>query len=172
MEKIPQNLIRVGVVDVGKKNRGDLFMLYDSHLEYSLISKDEFESNLELIASGDAKIINSIKIFLKNKNTNEIRMAICNTERDELSNYNLKEWQILVKYYIKRIKVYDPYKFHFQEIGDAYYIYNLGYLYISDFYKAFEPKEDIKIKELFIEYDKKYTTMMVPFTDDEFLISK
>lgn len=72
---------------------------------------------------------------------------------------------------IDKIKIFNPYKFHFQEIGNAYYIYDLGYFYISDFYKDFKPFKNEKVYSLFIEYDKKYHNIKFPFKDDEYLIS-
>lgn len=72
---------------------------------------------------------------------------------------------------IDKIKIFNPYKFHFQEIGNAYYIYDLGYFYISDFYKDFKHFKNEKVYSLFIEYDKKYHNIKFPFKDDEYLIS-
>lgn len=147
-------------------------MLYDEHLEYSVISKEEFESNLELVSDNEAKIVNSIIIFCKNKKSNEIKKFIYNDEKNDLFYYDSNNWEILVKYYIKYIKVFNPYKFHFQEIGSACYIYKLGYFYISDFYKDFKPSKNEKIYNIFTEYDRNYHNIEIPFTDEEFLSSK
>lgn len=145
-------------------------MLYDEHLEYEKISEEEYNFNLEDITNKDAKLINSIIVFCKNIRTKEIKKFEINAEKNEMKNCNLDEWQILVKYYIQRIKQNNIYKFHCQEIGEAYYIYGLGYFYISDFYKDMKPKLNQEIRDLFVEYDKNYHIMTIPFSDEDFII--
>lgn len=145
-------------------------MLYDEHLEYEKISEEEYNFNLEDITNKDAKLINSIIVFCKNIRTKEIKKFEINAEKNEMKNCNLDEWEILVKYYIQRIKQNNIYKFHCQEIGEAYYIYGLGYFYISDFYKDMKPKLNQEIRELFVEYDKNYHLMTIPFSDEDFII--
>ncbi len=145
-------------------------MLYDEHLEYEKISEEEYNFNLEYVTNKDAKLINSIIVFCKNIRTNEIKKFEINAEKNEMKNCNLDEWEILVKYYIQRIKQNNIYKFHCQEIGEAYYIYGLGYFYISDFYKDMKPKLNQEIRELFVEYDKNYHIMTIPFSDEDFII--
>lgn len=147
-------------------------MLYDEHLEYSAISKNEYDSNLEFVSTGDAKVIRSIILFCKNKNTNEVKKITYDCEKKNFMNCNFDDWEIIVKYYVECIKIFNPYKFHFQEIGNAYYIYGLGYFYISDFYKDLKPLKNEKVYNLFIEYDKKYNDIIFPFKDEEFLIFK
>ena len=145
-------------------------MLYDEHLEYEKISEEEYNFNLEDITNKDAKLINSIIVFCKNIRTKEIKKFEINAEKNEMKNCNLDEWEMLVKYYIQRIKQNNIYKFHCQEIGEAYYIYGLGYFYISDFYKDMKPKLNQEIRELFVEYDKNYHLMTIPFSDEDFII--
>ncbi len=147
-------------------------MLYDEHLEYERISEDEYNFILEDIANGDAKLVNSIVVFGKNLKTNEIKKFEISAEKNNMKNCNLDEWKILVKYYLKRIKQNNIYKFNCQEVGEAYYIYGLGYFYISDFYKDMKPKLNEEIRDLFIEYDKNYHIMTFPFSDEDFIISK
>lgn len=147
------------------------FMLYDEHLEYSKISKEEYEYNLEDISNGDAKLIKSILIFAKNKNTNEIKQFEINTEKNDLKNCNLNDWKFIVKYYVEKIKQHNIYKFHCQEIGEAYYIYGVGYFYISEFYKDMKHSINEEIKCLFKEYDNNYHSIVFPFTDEEFIVS-
>lgn len=144
-------------------------MLYDEHLEYSTISKDEYEYNLKDISNGDAKLEKSIVIFCRNNITNKIKRFEINAEKNEFKSCNLSNWEVLVKYYIERIKQYDMYKFHCQEVGEAYYIHNLGYFYISDFYKNMKPKHNEKIYNLFNEYDKQYHSISFSFNDEEFI---
>lgn len=146
-------------------------MLYDEHLEYEKISKDEYDFNLEDIANGDAKLINLIVVFGKSLKTNEIKKFEISSEKNDMKNCNLDEWEILVKYYIQRIKQNNIYKFNCQEVGEAYYIYGLGYFYISDFYKDMEPKLNEEIRNMFIEYDKNYHMITFPFSDEEFIFS-
>lgn len=146
-------------------------MLYDERLEYSKISKEEYEYNLEDIINGDAKLVKSILIFCKNNTTNELKKFEITAEKNEFKKCNLKDWKIIVKYYVERVKQYNIYKFYCQEIGEAYYIYGLGYFYISDFYKDMKPFVNEKIKKMFDEYDKNYNNIKFPFTDEEFLVS-
>lgn len=134
------------------------------------ISEEEYNFNLEDITNKDAKLINSIIVFCKNIRTKEIKKFEINAEKNEMKNCNLDEWEILVKYYIQRIKQNNIYKFHCQEIGEAYYIYGLGYFYISDFYKDMKPKLNQEIRDLFVKYDKNYHLMTIPFSDEDFII--
>lgn len=145
-------------------------MLYDERLEYSKISKEEYEYNLEDIANGDAKLVKSILMFCKNNTTNELKKFEITDEKNEFKNCNLNDWKIIVKYYIERVKQYDIYKFNCQEVGEAYYIYGLGYFYISEFYKDMKPFVNKEIKKLFDEYDKNYHNIEFPFTDEEFIV--
>lgn len=146
-------------------------MLYDEHLEYSKISKEEYEYNLEDISNGDAKLVKSIVMFCKNKITNEVKKIEINAEKNEFKNYDLNDWEIIVKYYVEKIKQHDIYKFHCQEVGEAYYIHGLGYFYISEFYKDMKPFINEEIQDLFNEYDKNYHNIDFPFTDEEFIVT-
>ena len=147
------------------------FMLYDEHLEYSKISKEEYEYNLEDISNGDAKLVKSIVMFCKNKITNEVKKIEINAEKNEFINYDLNDWEIIVKYYVEKIKQHDIYKFHCQEVGEADYILGLGYFYISEFYKDMKPFINEEIQDLFNEYDKNYHNIDFPFTDEEFIVT-
>lgn len=137
-------------------------MLFDENKNYKEISDEAFDNEIERFKNS-SEIIGTIYYYYKDKKGNIIRK-----ERNG-NNMSLEnDLELVSKYYVVRIKVDEPLCFQFEDIGDAYKIYNLGNFYISELFKM--NKESIeKVQKMFKQYDKNYANLSFPFTDEEFL---
>lgn len=137
-------------------------MLFDEKNDYEFISESIYNKQTKDIENGDATIEKSICIFYREED-NIVKKEIFNKE-DIINDKN-----ILVKYYIERIKLKDQFIFNTPDVGDAYHIYNLGYFFISDFAELMSKESKEEYRKLFLEYDKSYQNMKFPFNDYDFL---
>lgn len=138
-------------------------MLFNENKNYKEIDEETFNNELERFKNS-SDIVGIIYYFYKDKTGNIIKK-----ERKSLRTPTVEnDLELLVKYYVIEVKVDEPICFEYEDIGNAYKIYNLGNFYISDLFKMKKDKmEEITTK--FLNYDKNYNTLSFPWTDEEFI---
>ena len=139
-------------------------MLNDFEYEFYYKGKDFFEKEVEKIGRDGSCSIEPIIIYFY-KDNNNIKSFIRKNNTD-IRNMDFDDMGIVSKYYIKKLS-YDFEPYAGSEYDTIISIYNIGdFEIIADYVNK---KENIESKKLFEEYDKNYSKMKVPFTDDEFL---
>ena len=138
-------------------------MLFDEKLNYKSIDDEQFQNEIERF-KGSSNIIGTIYCYFEDKNGNIIKK-----EKNSNNLFDSEDLKLVSKYYVIRIKIDEPLCFQFEDVGDAYKIYNLGNFYISDLYKMKEENKE-KIRKMFEDYDYNYKSISFPFNDEEFLL--
>ena len=137
-------------------------MLFEKQ-NYKIPTEDEFNDILDY--DKDNVYLYHF-IIVKYKENNEIKELNIDQLKD-LDKLNNKE--IIFKYYIKKIHYYsEPGYFYDEELGDTYYIYNIGYFHIGGLFETKKDDLDI-IKKLYEDYHNNYSNINFDFTDEEFL---
>lgn len=142
-------------------------MLYNKKNIYNEITKEEFEKNQNFYYNDVSDTVASVVYFYKNKNTNEVIKLTFNSKKNELENFDLVNNELIVKYYVIEIIPDLPIKLDLDDVGISTHIYNIGYFDITNYIDA--PKENLNLEQKFKEYDEKFSEMVFPFTDDEFI---
>lgn len=140
-------------------------MLFDENKNYKEINDDKFEFEIESFKE-NSNIIGTIYYFYKDDKGNIIKKSRSKLDVKPLIK---NDYTLISKYYVIEVKVDEPLCFDYEDIGNAYKIYNVGNFFISDIFKMDDEKKKI-IKSKFDLYDENYKSMVFPWTDDEFII--
>lgn len=140
-------------------------MLFEDKVQ-KLISEIEF-NNVRKTYSQEYEVYDYYFIIVKYVENNEIKELLI----DQVNDLDkLKNKKILYKYFINKIHyLNEPLGFYSSDNGEAYHIYNIGYFYIDGYFDQ-EKDELLKIKELYKKYNNDYSSIVFPFSDEEFLL--
>lgn len=140
-------------------------MLFDENKNYKEMNHDKFELEIGSF-KGNSNIIGTIYYFYKDDKGNIIKKSRSKVDVKPLIK---DDYTLISKYYVIEVKVDEPLCFDYEDIGNAYKIYNVGNFFISDIFKMDDEQKKI-IKSKFDLYDEKYKNMVFPWNDEEFII--
>lgn len=130
---------------------------------YFLINKNEYE---DIFKNDKESVYLYHFIYVKYLENECIKyIKIDNVKDLELLN----DKKILVKYYIRKIHYFNDCNNLSFEYGEPYYIYNVGYFYLSGFIENKNREELSKINKLFQDYNNNYDKISFLFNDKEYL---
>ena len=129
----------------------------------SIISKETFD-NLMKTRDMD-KTYDYHYIVVKYQDKTDILTMKIDKEEDLEKLNNLK---VISKYYVEKNHYYNESDNLLFDEGEPCYIVNLGYFFLNGMVELSNKGKE-KVKEMFDNYDKEYTNMTFPFTDEEFL---
>lgn len=139
-------------------------MLSDLDYEFIYKGKDFFDKEINKVdRDGICSIEPIIVYFYKDKDN--IKKLVRYNDTD-VRTVDFKNMEIVSKYYIRKLS-YNLELYLGSEYDTIISVYGVGdFRIIADYV---EKKEDLKSKEMFEKYDKEYSNMHFPFTDEEFL---
>ena len=129
----------------------------------SIISKDTFDKLINDRYIEETYDYHCIIVKYQD-NTDILTMKIDKVE----DLIKLKDLNVVSKYYVRKIHYYNETDNLLFDEGEPCYIVNLGYFFLNGMVELSNKGKE-KVKEMFDNYDKEYTNMTFPFTDEEFL---
>lgn len=105
-------------------------------------------------------------IIVKYRNNNDIKIIKIDQFKDLVKLENL---DIICIYFIEKIHYYTGEGNYFEDLGEPYHIFKIGYYFING--DIMSTNEEMKcLMEKINNYERDYDTLEFPFTKESFLL--